>query len=148
MIQNEYVNLFGKKILKELVKDVIESEFYTIISDKVTVHSRQYLGVCIRYLYKDLYVKEEFLSYAELEAANAKAIFRVLLNELEDAGLELGKKILSKTRLLNLDNVLKVITNPDPYGPVSICQIRICFRKHWSGLFFSYKSMFLTFRNI
>ena len=41
MIQNEYVNLFGKKILKELVKDVIESEFYTIISDKVTVHSRQ-----------------------------------------------------------------------------------------------------------
>ena len=95
MIQNEYVNLFGKKILKELVKDVIESEFYTIISDKVTVHSRQYLGVCIRYLYKDLYVKEEFLSYAELEAANAKEMFWVLLNELEDTGLELDKNILS-----------------------------------------------------
>ena len=50
-IQNELLDVIGREIiLKDIIKDVNRSKFYTLIADEVTSTNEQFMSICIRYI--------------------------------------------------------------------------------------------------
>lgn len=90
-IQNEIIDIFSKEILDQIVSDVKNAGFYVIIADECSVFNNQFLSLCIRYHDETRGIQEEFVSYIEMEQADAKSILEYLLKELKVAGLDLGK---------------------------------------------------------
>lgn len=91
-ILEELIKITGEKIAASIFNEVIESGMYVIIADEVTVFNTQYLVLCLRYVSKtDGQVHESFVSYMEMTSGKAEPIFNLLVQELQEGGLDLSK---------------------------------------------------------
>ena len=89
-IQNEMIDVIGHKIIQcRIVQEVKEARIYTIMVDEVTSHNTEMMPVCIRFVDKDLNIREELLEVVSLPRITGLHI----ANKIKDVLSELGLNI-------------------------------------------------------
>ena len=64
--QNELINVVASMIQESVVEEVKEAKYYTIMADEVTSHNDEIMPLCVRFVDKNLDVREEFLKFSVL----------------------------------------------------------------------------------
>ena len=66
--QNELIKMMGKHmILQGILDDLNSARFYAILADEVTSHNTEHLAICARFVDNNRDIREEFLTFIELE---------------------------------------------------------------------------------
>ena len=87
--QNELIDIMGNQIRQEILEEVKEAQFFTILADEVTVHNKTYMPLVLRFVDKNQNIREEFVKFSLLRRITGKAIAQQILTDLvEDLGLE------------------------------------------------------------
>ncbi|XP_051160502.1 zinc finger MYM-type protein 1-like [Leptopilina boulardi] len=80
--QNEILNLMANAILSEIMKEIREAEFFSILLDETSDISRtEEVSVCIRIFFDNLTSKEYFIGFFSIKDIKAKTLFD-LVNEI------------------------------------------------------------------
>jgi len=88
-IQNEITDIIGNDIiLSDLLQEVKEATFFTILADEVTSHNREELSLCVRFLDNEKYAREEFLGFLNLPRITGETTARFILTFLREVGLD------------------------------------------------------------
>ena len=89
-IQNEMIGVIGNKIIQHrIVQEVKDAQFYTIIVDEVTSHNTEMMPVCIRFVDKDLSIREELLEVVSLPQITDLHTAKKLKDVLSQLGLNI-----------------------------------------------------------
>ena len=70
-------------IQKKLVKEILESKYYTILADEAMSHNKEKLAIVICFVDANKDIREEFLEFKDLERTMGAAVSAVLLATLE-----------------------------------------------------------------
>ena len=89
-IQNELIELIGHWIRRQLVEEVKEAKFFSILADEVTdVSNKEQLSVLLRFLDREGEVREEFLHFVSCDqGVDGEAIAGYILSSLRGCGLD------------------------------------------------------------
>ena len=83
--QNEIINIIGKDFIQhQLLCEVREAKFYTVLADEVSCHNVEKLPLCIRFMDKDCNIREEFLEFVPLKRVTGTFIGEAKLTKLEE----------------------------------------------------------------
>ena len=86
-IQNELIKVIGSRIQSDIISEVKEAMFYSIIADEVTdIANREQLSLVLRYVINGK-VKEVFTDFLEVERITGEALADAILKTLETWGL-------------------------------------------------------------
>ena len=89
-IQNKIITIIGYDIIRsELVKEIKAATFYSILADDVTSHNREELAFCIRFVYQNKDIREEFLSFLHVPRITGAVIVSTMIQFLQDVNLDL-----------------------------------------------------------
>ena len=89
MIQNELIEIIGKRIQLDILSEVKEAKFYSIIADEVCdASNKEQLSLCLRYIHGSS-VKEMFADFAEVERITGRELASTILRYLTAWGLPL-----------------------------------------------------------
>jgi hypothetical protein len=81
-IQNEVIAVIGNVIRNEILHEVKQAMFFSIIADEVTdVSSKEQLSLCIRYVYNNS-ISEVFLDFIEMDRITGAALAKAILDRL------------------------------------------------------------------
>ena len=84
-VQNELIAVMGKHmILKGVLDELKAAPYYSILADEVTSHNVEHLAICARFVDKKKDIREEFLSFVELERINGEKIAEAILKFLKE----------------------------------------------------------------
>ena len=65
--QNEIIDIIGKRIIqKNIVREIIRAQFYSVIVDEVTSHSQEIMPLCVRFVDANKDIREEFIQFSTL----------------------------------------------------------------------------------
>ena len=82
-IQNEMVSVIGDKIRSDILKEVRQAQYYSIIAEEVTDSAnKEELSLVIRYVH-DCKVKEVFVDFLEVERITGKVLGDAILKWLK-----------------------------------------------------------------
>ena len=88
-IQDELIDNIGKCIQMELLDEVKEAKFYSIIADEVCdVSNKEQLSLCLRYVQASS-VKDRFLDLVQVERITGRVLASAILQCLRTWGLPL-----------------------------------------------------------
>ena len=88
--QNEIIEVLGQHIiLKVIIEEIKQAQFYAILADEVTSHNQEYLVPCVRFVAEDKAVREEFLGFLKLERITGEEIAGTIVKFLRDHGITL-----------------------------------------------------------
>ncbi|XP_076918638.1 uncharacterized protein LOC143579133 [Bidens hawaiensis] len=92
-IQNELIFMIAQEIKKEIIKQIKEAKYYSIILDCTPDSSHQeQLTIIVRYLKfysNSVTVEESFLGFLDVNDTTGKGLFDITVEELKSLGLEL-----------------------------------------------------------
>ena len=89
-IQNEMIDVIGNKIIQHsIVQEVRDAQIYTIMVDEVTSHNTEMMPVCIRFVDKNLNIREELLEVVSLPRITGLHIANKLKKVLSKLGLNI-----------------------------------------------------------
>ena len=89
-IQNELIDIISYDVLqKQLIDEVKEAKFFSIIADEVESHHTEQLPICVRFVDKECNIREEFLEFGKCVQTNGESIFKELMRIIEKAGLDI-----------------------------------------------------------
>ena len=89
-IQNQLIEIIGKRIQLDLLGEVKQAAFYSVIADEVCdISNKEQLSLCIRYVH-DSAVKEVFLDFVQVERITGKVLADTILHNLAAWGLPLS----------------------------------------------------------
>lgn len=78
-IQNELISVIGDHIRSEILSEIREAKFYSIMADEVNdVSNKEQLSISFRYLQGDN-VKEVFLDFIEVERITGRVLADAIL---------------------------------------------------------------------
>ena len=90
--QNEIINVIGHDIiLANIVAEVKQSKFYSVLADEVSCHNVEQLPVCLRFVDSEGSIREEFIAFLKLNRVRAVDIADALVKCLENLGLSLSE---------------------------------------------------------
>ena len=90
--QNEIINVIGHDIiLADIVAEVKQSKFYSVLADEVSCHNVEQLPVCLRFVDSEGSIREEFVAFLKLNRVRAVDIADALVKCLENLGLSLSE---------------------------------------------------------
>lgn len=91
-IQNELINIIGKEIQKNIVKEVNEAGFFSILADETTdISGKEQLTLCVRFFDRSsIQIKEYFLKFVDINGTTGKEISQTLLETVKNLGLDLN----------------------------------------------------------
>lgn len=90
-IQNQLIEIIGKRIQLDLLSEAKQAAFYSVIADEVCdVSNKEQLSLCLRYVHEGV-VKEVFLDFAQVERITGKELANTILHNLAAWGLPLSK---------------------------------------------------------
>ena len=90
LTQNELINIIGYNvILSELVSDIKEAKYFSVLADEVSCHNVEHLPICIRFVDVNNDIREEFISFIKLERIRAADIASAIVQSLEGNGLSM-----------------------------------------------------------
>ena len=91
-MQNDIIDVIGFDIIRaSIVKEVKEAKFFAVLADEVSSHNIEHLAVRL-----DLYIavtgkiREEFVSFVQMERVRAVDIEQAIAGLLMHLGLSLG----------------------------------------------------------
>ena len=88
-IENQLIEITGKSIQLEILREVKDAKFYSIIADEVCdALNKEQLSLCLRYIH-GFSVKEMFMDFAEVERITGKELASTILHYLTAWGLPL-----------------------------------------------------------
>ena len=87
-IQNELIAVVGKAIQNEVIDEVKEAKFYSVIADEVTDAANRELSLVLKYVVDDG-IKEMFLNFIEVERITGRDLGMAVLNRLKTHGISL-----------------------------------------------------------
>ena len=88
--QNEILECFGELIVEELISEIIEAKFYSILADEASdVAMKEQLSLVLRFVDKDHNVREEFIKYCLCEKLTGEALANLILDEIKKLGLDI-----------------------------------------------------------
>ena len=86
-IQNELVQIIGTKIRSDILREVEQAKFFTVIADETTdVSNREQLSIALRYVLKGT-VKEVFVDFVEVERITGQVLADAIVQSLATLGL-------------------------------------------------------------
>ena len=89
-IQNELIHIISYDVLqKQLIDEVKEAKFFSIMADEVESHHTEQLPICVRFVDKECNIREEFLEFGKCVQTNGESIFKELMRIIEKAGLDI-----------------------------------------------------------
>ena len=81
-IQNELIDIIGRHIRSDVLSEVKNAKYFSIIADEVTdVSNKEQLSLCLRYVHEDK-VKEIFVDFIEVERITGKNLAENILQGL------------------------------------------------------------------
>ena len=87
--QNQLIAAISTVCVRQIVNEVKEAKFFSLLADETTDFSRQeQLSVCLRYVTKDFSVKERFLCFAVAHDVTGSGLANQLLLILSEAGVD------------------------------------------------------------
>lgn len=88
-IQNELIHVIGRHIQSNILLEVKNAKFYSVIADEVTdVSNKEQLSLCLRYVHEDR-VREVFVDFIEVERITGKNLADKILQALTSWDLRL-----------------------------------------------------------
>ena len=89
-IQNELVHIIGSRIRSDILREIEQAKFYTVIADEVSdVSNKEQLSIAIRYVLNGT-VHESFIDFAEVERITGEALASTILHCVQAWGLSLS----------------------------------------------------------
>ena len=86
-IQNQLIDIVAQQICKEVLSEVKQAKYYSVIADEVCdISNKEQFSICLRYVH-DKAVKEMFLDFVEVERITGHVLATALLRCLSDWGL-------------------------------------------------------------
>ena len=83
--QNELIEVMGKHmILRGILHNLNAAPYYSILADEVISHNVEHLTICARFVDKNKDIREEFLSFLELERITGEKIAKGILEFLKE----------------------------------------------------------------
>ena len=90
--QNKVINIIGHDIiLTNIVAEVKQSKFYSVLADEVSCHNVEQLHVCLRFVDSEGSIREEFVAILKLNRVRAVDNADALVKCLENLGLSLSE---------------------------------------------------------
>ena len=89
-IQNEILDVMAKSVLREIVDQIKQAGFYSLLADECTdIANKEQLTICLRWIDDKLQPNEEFVGFYEIPYTNAETIATVIKDVLFRIGLPL-----------------------------------------------------------
>ena len=89
-IQNELVHHIGSKIRGDIIREIEQAKYYTVIADEVSdVSNKEQLSIAIRYVLNGT-VHESFIDFVEVERITGDALASTILHCVRSWGLLLS----------------------------------------------------------
>ena len=86
--QNEMIEVIGKHFIqKNIVEEIIEAKYYSILGDEATSHNEEKLSIVIRFVDANKDIREEFLEFKDLERTTGAAVSETLLSTLRSLNI-------------------------------------------------------------
>ena len=90
--QNEILEvLVQHMILRDIIDEVKQADFYAILADEITSHNQEYLALCVRFVAKNKAVREEFLGFLKLNRITGQEIAGTIIKFLQEQGIPLNQ---------------------------------------------------------
>lgn len=90
-IQNEMIDVIGNQMIQsKIVQEVKAAGMYTVMVDEVTSHNTEMMPVCIRFVDKDLTIREELLEVVSLQRITGLHIANKIKDVLGQLGLNIS----------------------------------------------------------
>ena len=90
-IQNEIIVTCYDLILSNLVKDIAQSEYFSVLADETTdIACKEQLSLCVRYVDTDNCLQEHFLQFVEVEVLSGKELSEAILINLQKFGIDVS----------------------------------------------------------
>lgn len=90
--QNEIINVIGYDVIRaNIISEVKEAKFYSVLADEVSSHNIEHLPLCIRFVDAKSEIPEEFVAFIRLERVRAVDIADAIVGSLEGFGLSLNE---------------------------------------------------------
>ena len=71
-------------ILRDLLCEINEAKFYTILADEITSHNVEQLALCVRFVDSTSDISEEFVKFEKLERITGKYISEAIIKSLPE----------------------------------------------------------------
>jgi hypothetical protein len=95
MIQNELISICGKLICKQILDEVNNSEYFSLLADETAdISGVEQLSIGVRFVDNELKVREEFLGFTPLEKCKAEDIAGAILSTTREVfNLDMNKLV-------------------------------------------------------
>ncbi|XP_028416128.1 zinc finger MYM-type protein 1-like [Dendronephthya gigantea] len=89
--QNEMIEMFSHQILRKIVSDIQQNEFYAVTADGTQdISGQEQESFCLRHVDSDLYVHEDFIGLYEVPSTTGDILARTLFDVLARSGLSIS----------------------------------------------------------
>src|SRR5678816_4742135 len=86
MVQNELISICGNLICKNIVDEVNDSKYFSLLTDETAdISGVEELSIGVRFVEKELKVREEFLGFTPLKKLKAEDIAEIILLTTREA---------------------------------------------------------------
>ena len=90
-IQNDMISIVGNAIRNEIIKEIKEAKYFTILADEVTDCSNsEQISLVLRFVGRDQYIREEFLDFITVKRITGESISAALLSTLQRLDLDIA----------------------------------------------------------
>ena len=88
--QNDIINVIGYDlILTNIISEVKDATFYSVLADEVTSHNAEHLPICVQFVDRDFNIREELVALLRLARVRAVDIADAITETLTNLGLSL-----------------------------------------------------------
>ncbi|KAG9282540.1 52 kDa repressor of the inhibitor of the protein kinase-like [Astyanax mexicanus] len=89
--QNEMIDVLGKHMIQaKIVEEVRHAQMYTVLADEVTSHNVELMPMCVRFVDKDLNIREELLEICTLPRITGRHIASAIKDVLSHLSIEIA----------------------------------------------------------
>ena len=89
--QNEMIDIIGKHMIQaKIVEEVRHAQMYTVLADEVTSHNVELMPMCVRFVDKDLNIREELLEICTLPRITGRHIASAIKDVLSHLSIEIA----------------------------------------------------------
>ncbi|XP_063750079.1 52 kDa repressor of the inhibitor of the protein kinase-like [Eleginops maclovinus] len=89
--QNEMIDVIGKHMIQaKIVEEVRHAQMYTVLADEVTSHNEELMPMCVRFVDKDLNIREELLEICTLPRITGRHIASAIKDVLSHLSIEIA----------------------------------------------------------
>ncbi len=89
--QNEMIDVIGKHMIQaKIMEEVKHAQIYTVLADEVTSHNVELMPMCVRFVDKDLNIREELLEICTLPRITGRHIATVIKDVLSHLSIEIA----------------------------------------------------------